>query len=435
MKMVVVGAGYVGLVTAAGFADLGNHVVCVDVDAQRVARLLEGKLPFHEPGLRELVEDGVAARRLSFATGLAGAVAGARAVFVAVGTPGRADGSADLSAVEAVAASVAEVAEDELVLVLKSTVPVGTHARISHIVESATTTIHVASNPEFLREGSAVDDFLRPDRIVVGTAPGDTFSPGVLQQIYAPLDRDADRIQWMDPASAELTKYVANTMLAMRISFMNEVALLCERVGADVQMVRRGVSSDPRIGAHFLYAGPGYGGSCFPKDVRALVATAREHDLPLHLAAGTHEVNERQKGVLLTKLRRALAGKLRGRRIAVWGAAFKPDTDDLRDSPALALIDGLLAAGAAVAVHDPIAGAGLRALFGDRVEVCDDEYEAVTGADALVLVTEWRQYRSPDFERVASLLKQPVVIDGRNIWPGAVLRDQGFRYEGIGVRA
>jgi UDPglucose 6-dehydrogenase len=313
-------------------------------------------------------------------------------------------------------------------------VPVGTNARLRRIVEGSKHRIHPVSNPEFLKEGDAIGDFLRPDRIVIGCDPADTFAREHMARLYHPVNLDKDRIVWMDAASAELTKYVANTMLAMRISFMNEVALLCEQVGADVHSVRAGVGSDERIGPKFLYAGPGYGGSCFPKDVKALVHTARELGLELELASTTDRVNSRQKGVLARKLRAALAGDLRGKRIAIWGLSFKPRTDDCRESPALALIDALLADGASVAAHDPEAMEIVRADYGSKITLVSDAYDAVKDADALVLVTEWREYQSPDFKRIKTLLKQPVLIDGRNIWSTYHLSSQGFTYDGIGVR-
>lgn len=434
MRIAVVGAGYVGLVTAAGFADHGNHVTCADIDQSRIAMLNAGRLPIHEPGLDDLVAENVAARRIRFTTEIDEAIHGVRAVFCTVGTPPSADGSADLSAVFAVARVVANHATDELVLVLKSTVPVGTHRQIRAIVADGKHRIHVVSNPEFLREGSAVDDFLRPDRVVVG-CDDSVFARRTMGRLYGALSRGEDRLQWMDPASAELTKYVANTMLAMRISFMNEVANLCERVGADINEVRRGVGSDARIGPQFLYSGAGYGGSCFPKDVRALVATARQHGLDLQLAAATHDINERQKAVLFDKVCRAFDGNVAGRRIAIWGATFKPNTDDIRDAPALRLVEGLLAAGAEVSLHDPVAGGAMKALFGDRIRVCDDEYDAASGAEAVVLVTEWRQYASPDFERLAGLMRGHLLLDGRNLWAGSEVRELGFLYECIGVAA
>jgi UDPglucose 6-dehydrogenase len=430
----MIGSGYVGLVSGAGFAETGATVVCADIDAGKIAKLRAGEMPIFEPGLDELVARNVAEGRLSFSDDVPAAIAGAQVVFIGVGTPMRPDGGADLSAVDAVAQAVAQHASRECVLVCKSTVPVGTNQRVRRLVTEAAHPVHVVSNPEFLKEGDAVNDFLRPDRIVIGVDEGNQFARDVMNQLYHPLCLDRDRIVWMDPASAELTKYVANTMLAMRISFMNEIAGLCERVGADVHQVRLGVGTDERIGPKFLYAGPGYGGSCFPKDVNALVHTAREHGLELDLAVATERVNQRQKGVLYRKLKQHFGGDVRGRRVAVWGIAFKPRTDDLRDSAALTLIDSLLADGARVVAHDPEALENARARYGEKVELVTDPYEAAKDADALVLVTEWGLYRNPDFERLRAIMQRPLLLDGRNIWSTYALGGQGFTYEGIGVR-
>ena len=435
MRVCMVGTGYVGLVSGAGFAETGNDVICADVDSGKIARLREGEIPIFEPGLEELIARNTKAGRLSFSDDVADSIARSQVIFIAVGTPPRSDGGADLSAVDAVAATVAKNVKQETVLVCKSTVPVGTNARVRRIVADAAHKVHVVSNPEFLKEGDAVTDFLRPDRVVIGCDPDDDFAHDVMARLYHPVCLDKDRIIWMTPPSAELTKYVANTMLAMRISFMNEIASLCEKVGADVHEVRHGAGSDVRIGSKFLYSGPGYGGSCFPKDVQALVHTAREHGLELDLAGTTHKVNERQKGILARKLRAHMDGDLRGKRVAVWGLAFKPRTDDIRESPALTLIDVLLTEGTKVVGHDPEAMENAKKLYGDKVQLVEDAYEAARGADALVLVTEWRQYQNPDFERLKSLMKRPLVIDGRNIWSTYGLRKQGFLYEGIGVHS
>ena len=434
MKVCVVGTGYVGLVTGTCLAETGNDVTCLDVDAQKVARLNAGEIPIFEPGLEPLVKRNVQAGRLRFTSDTKTSIESAEIVFIAVGTPSRSDGGADLSAVDVVASTVKDLAIRELVLVTKSTVPVGTNARLRRIVDGSKHRIHVVSNPEFLKEGDAVNDFMRPDRIVIGCDSDDSFARDVMSRLYHPVQLNTDRRVWMEPASAELTKYVANTMLAMRISFMNEVALLCEKVGADVNDVRHGVGSDARIGPKFLYAGPGYGGSCFPKDVKALVHTAREQGLELELASTTDRVNARQKGVLSRKLRMALGEDVRGKRIAIWGLSFKPRTDDVRESAALTLIESLLADGAQVSAHDPEAKHAVKAMFGDRIELVDNAYDAVKGADALVLVTEWREYQSPDFSRIHKLLKTPVIIDGRNIWSSYGLPTQGFHYAGIGVK-
>ncbi len=433
MRLCVSGAGYVGLVSAAGFAALGNDVICADVDATRVRALAAGSLPIFEPGLDELVAKSVASGRLEFTDDVPRAIASSELTFVAVGTPPRGDGGADLSAVFAVAESVAEHAREEHVLVLKSTVPVGTAARVRRVVADSRERVHVVSNPEFLKEGDAVRDFLRPDRVVIG-AEDDPFVRARLTELYRPLQLDRDRILWMDPASAELTKYVANSMLAIRISFMNEIATLCEAVGADTHKVRYGVGSDRRIGSQFLYAGPGFGGSCFPKDLQALIETAREHGLELELPCATQRVNERQKGTLHRKLMRYFDHDLRRRRIAIWGLAFKPRTDDIRESPALTLIDTLLSEGAEVVAHDPEARRAAAERYGSRVRLVEHPYDAVEDADALVLVTEWPEYRSPDFRRLRSLMRRPLLLDGRNVWSGSGCRSLGFAYEGIGVR-
>lgn len=434
MKVCMVGTGYVGLVSGAGFAETGTTTICADIDRSKIEKLEKGQIPIFEPGLDALVARNVAAGRLSFSTDVPASIAAADIVFVAVGTPMSPTGAADLQYVDRVAETVREHASHETVLVLKSTVPVGTNARVTRIVAGGKHRIHVVSNPEFLKEGDAISDFLRPDRIVIGVPPGDDFARDRMARLYHPLCLDVDRVVWMDPPSAELTKYVANTMLAMRISFMNEIAGLCDAVGADVHHVRHGVGADARIGSKFLYAGPGYGGSCFPKDVSALVHTAREHGVELALAAHTDSVNKKQKTVLYRKLARHFDGGFAGKRVAVWGIAFKPRTDDLRESPALTLIDALLEAGATVAAHDPEATANAREIYGDKVRFVDDPYDAAEGAEALVLVTEWRPYQNPDFERLRRLMARPVLVDGRNIWSGYGLRTQGFTYEGIGVR-
>ncbi|MCC7541200.1 MAG: UDP-glucose/GDP-mannose dehydrogenase family protein [Deltaproteobacteria bacterium] len=434
MRICVIGTGYVGLVTGAGFAETGNHVTCVDVDSTKIARLQAGEIPIYEPGLEDLVQGNRSHGRLTFSTDVAKGIAGAEVVFVTVGTPPRPDGGADLSFVDKAAETIADAMTGELVVVLKSTVPVGTHERVRRILkERAKHPFHVVSNPEFLKEGDAVADFMKPDRVVVGT--DSEHARETMRRLYAPLTMTRERLVQMDPASAELTKYVANAMLAMRISFMNEVAALCERVGADVRLVRYGVGSDERIGPKFLYSGCGYGGSCFPKDVLALLHTGRELELELELVGATDRVNQRQKGVLLRKLKARYGGDLRGRRVGVWGISFKPRTDDIREAPALTLIDGLLAEGASVAAHDPVAMEAASARFGDRVELVENEYDAAKGADALVLVTEWQQYRSPDFAQLRASMRRPLLIDGRNVWAAYDLGEQGFDYEGIGVRA
>ncbi|MFO0693360.1 MAG: UDP-glucose/GDP-mannose dehydrogenase family protein [Polyangiales bacterium] len=435
MKLCMVGTGYVGLVSGACFADSGQTVLCADIDARKIDALEAGEIPIFEPGLEEIVRRNVKQGRLRFTTDVTGAIASSDVIFVAVGTPPRSDGGADLRYVDDVAATVRDHCTRPVVLVMKSTVPVGTNERVRRIVRDAAHPVHVVSNPEFLKEGDAINDFVRPDRIVVGCDADDAFAKDAMSRLYHPFSLSKDRIVWMDPASAELTKYVANTMLAMRISFMNEIALLCEKVGADVHSVRVGVGTDTRIGSKFLFAGPGYGGSCFPKDVKALVHTARDHGLELELAATTDRVNDRQKGVVYRKLKQHVGPDLRGVRIAVWGIAFKPRTDDIREAPAIQLIDSLLADGAIVVAHDPEAMENSRRIYGDRVQFATDAYEAVRDADALALLTEWREYQNPDFDRLKELMRTRVLVDGRNIWTSYKLRSQGFVYEGIGVHS
>jgi UDPglucose 6-dehydrogenase len=434
MKLTMVGTGYVGLVSGACFAETGTDVTCLDIDAAKVERLNGGEIPIFEPGLEDLVIRNRKAGRLKFTNDVQAAIRDADVVFIAVGTPSRSDGGADLSQVDSVAKAVREYAENELVLVNKSTVPVGTNARVRRLVEGAKVPIHVVSNPEFLKEGDAVADFLKPDRVVVGCDADDTFARETMARLYHPVTLIGDRMVWMDPVSAELTKYVANTMLAMRISFMNEVALLCEATGGDVHSVRKGVGSDNRIGNKFLYAGPGYGGSCFPKDVKALVHTARENGLELELSAATDRVNQRQKSVLVRKVRQALGGDVRGKKVAVWGLSFKPRTDDCRESSALFLIDAMLADGAVIAAHDPEAMDVVKAQYGDKIELVENAYDAVKDADVLVLVTEWSEYNNPNFKKIKTLLKQPQVVDGRNVWSTYGLKKLGLEYQGIGVK-
>jgi len=434
MKICVVGSGYVGLVTGTCFSEIGNHVICADLAKDKIDNLNKGILPIYEPGLEEMVKRNAEKKRLTFSANPNEAVKGVDVIFVAVGTPSRSDGGAHLGYVDAVAQMVADNITKEVVLVLKSTVPVKTNSRIHNIVKDAKFKVHVVSNPEFLKEGEAVADFMRPDRIVVGIVDGDQYAQDVMQRLYHPVSLNHEKIVLMNPESAELTKYVANTMLAMRISFMNEVSTLCEKVGADVHSVRHGVGSDARIGTRFLYAGPGYGGSCFPKDVSALVHTGRDNDVEIDLAVATDRVNQRQKGVLVRKLRKKL-GDLRGKKICIWGIAFKPKTDDIRESPSLTLIDAVLADGGIIAAHDPIAADNARNLYKGKsnISIVDDEYEAAKDADAVVLVTEWRPYQSPDFEKLKEVMKQHFIVDGRNIWSTYHLKQLGFDYEGIGV--
>src|SRR5882762_7453541 len=436
MRIAVVGTGYVGLVAGVCFADSGHTVACVDIDEAKIKALNQGRSPIYEPGLEELLEKNLAAERITFTTELNEAVRGSDVVFIAVGTPERDDGSADLRAAMSVAHQIAEVAERYTVVVNKSTVPVGTAARMqAEIATRARVEVDVVSNPEFLKEGAAIDDFLRPDRIVIGS-PSER-ARAIMAELYAPFVRTESPIYFMDPRSAELTKYAANAMLAARISFMNEVAMLCERVGADVDSVRKAMGADERIGQKFLFPGVGYGGSCFPKDVKALVATARSQGLDFALLAAVDAVNDRQKRLLAQKARAHFgpAGGVRGRKVAVWGLAFKPKTDDIRAAPALALIEELLADGAVVAVHDPVALEPSRRQLGDRVQYAANPYAAVQGAEALFLMTEWNEFRQPDFARVKELMAKPVVFDGLNIWNPQRLAELGFTYHGVGRRA
>ncbi len=431
MQIVVIGTGYVGLVVGACLAETGNDVACVDVDATKIERLRENILPLYEPGLEELVRRNQAHGRLRFTTDLAAAAAAAEVAFIAVGTPPDEDGSADLRHVLAAAEQLGRHARRELVVVTKSTVPVGTAERVERALgRHGDVDFHVCSNPEFLKEGSAVEDFLRPDRVVLGADSDHARS--VLTELYAPFVRTGKPILFMDVVSAELTKYAANAMLATRISFMNEIAALCERVGANVDHVRRGIGSDARIGPAFLFPGPGYGGSCFPKDVKALLRTAVAHDVPLHVVHATDQANECQKLALAGKLRAALGGSVGGARVAVWGLTFKPQTDDLRESPALVLIDTLLAEGAVVVAHDPVGMPAAAARLGDRVTFASSGYDALAGADALVIATDWHEYRHPDFLRIRDALARPIVIDGRNLYDPAKLARLGFTYHSIG---
>jgi UDPglucose 6-dehydrogenase len=431
MKVAVIGTGYVGLVLGAGLAETGNQVQCADVDAQKIDQLRAGRIPIYEPGLEPLVTRNMAAGRLGFTTDVGAAVEASDVVFIAVGTPPDEDGSADLQHVLAAADTIGDHLTRPKVIVTKSTVPVGT-ARLVHDAVAARTTVpfHVCANPEFLKEGAAVEDFMKPDRVIVGVEADEARA--VLEELYAPFVRTGNPLIFMDLASAEMTKYAANAMLATRISFMNQVAELCERVGADVNLVRRGVGSDPRIGPAFLFPGPGYGGSCFPKDIQALVRKGEEHGVSLDLLKAVEVVNRRQKRRVLEKLSGALGGALRGRRVAVWGLAFKAGTDDVRESPALDLVRGLLEGGAAVVAHDPQAMASTRRVVGDAIAYSADPYDALHQADALAIMTEWLVFRNPDFDLMKTNLRQPVIVDGRNLYHPEKMRRLGFRYFGIG---
>src|SRR5262245_38527457 len=431
MKICVVGTGYVGLVAGTCFAESGNDVVCIDNVAAKIAALREGKVPIYEPGLEELIRRNVTEGRLSFSTELAGPVRDSLVCFIAVGTPERTDGSADLGSVLAVSRGIAEAMDGYRVVVTKSTVPVGTHEKIrAEMAPIARHPFDVVSNPEFMKEGAAIDDFMKPDRVVIGAASAEAFR--IMRELYEPYCRTGAPILEMDNPSAEMTKYAANALLATRISFMNEIANLCELVGADVEQVRRGAGSDRRIGHHFLFPGVGYGGSCFPKDVQAVIHTAHENGMRFPLLSAVEEVNDAQKRRLVDKAVAEFGPNLAGRRFAVWGLAFKPRTDDMREAPSITVINGLLERGAAVAVHDPEALGVARGLFGDRVTYHRVNYEALEGADALLIVTEWNEFRRPDFARMKQLMKQPVIVDGRNLYEPAVMRQNGFTYLPIG---
>jgi len=430
MKLTIVGTGYVGLVAGTCFADSGNDVVCVDIDESKIATLRAGEMPIYEPGLEELISKNVREKRLSFSTDLAGSVGQSEVVFIAVGTPEGETGDADLQHVLAAAVDIGRALKRYTVIVDKSTVPVGTADKVRDAVAKVTSQpFDVVSNPEFLKEGAALDDFLRPDRVVIGTSS--ERARAVMNELYTPFCRTEHRILFMDTRSAELTKYASNAMLATRISFMNDVAALCERIGADVDAVRRGMGADKRIGYPFLFPGVGYGGSCFPKDVKALVATAREHAIEFDLLRAVERTNDRQKRLLLQKAQKHY-GELAGRHFGIWGMAFKPKTDDMREAPALVMVEGLLGKGASLAVHDPVALDVARRHFGTRVRYAATPYEALEGADGLFVLTEWNDFRHPDFDRMKSLLRQPVVFDGRNVFDPGKMRERGFTYHGIG---
>ncbi len=433
MKVTIVGSGYVGLVAGACLAETGNDVICADVDPRKVARLLESDIPIYEPGLEPLVRRNRAEGRLNFTTDVGAAVEHGKVIFIAVGTPPGEDGSADLQHVLSVARTIGQHMNEPKVIVTKSTVPVGTAEKVRSAIRGETRSpFYLCSNPEFLKEGAAIEDFMKPDRVVLGVDSEEARD--VMADLYAPFVRTGNPILFMDIPSAEVTKYAANAMLATRISFMNQIADLCERVGADVTMVRKGIGSDRRIGSAFLFPGPGYGGSCFPKDVRALVHTAVEMGMEPTILEAVEAVNGRQKLVLLRKLLHRLGSRLTGRQVAVWGLSFKAETDDMRESPAIPLVDGILEAGGAVRAHDPKAMEVAREIYGDRLYYARDPYDALAGADALVIVTEWLVYRNPDFDRMRSLLTAPLVFDGRNLYDPDRMTRLGFEYHAIGRR-
>lgn len=432
MKIVVIGTGYVGLVTGTCFAESGNDVTCVDINQEKIARLNQGQIPIYEPGLTELVKRNAEAGRLKFTTDVADCVPDARCVFLAVGTPMGDDGSANLSGIWAAADSVGPHLSEDSIVICKSTVPVGTNRQVyERLKQSLGREVNVASNPEFLKEGCAIQDFTKPDRVVVGVMSEEVGD--VLEELYKPFLRTEHPFLVMGLESAEMTKYVANCMLATKISFINEMANLCENVGADVNEVRKGIGHDQRIGFQFLFPGVGYGGSCFPKDVKALIHTATQHGMQPRLLQSVDDVNNRQKQVLFRKLDRYFQGDLKGKTIAVWGLAFKPRTDDIREAPSLTLIDELLEAGAKVQAHDPVASDNVAAIYGDRIQIIEQQYDALTGADALAICTEWNEYRTPNFDLIKQRLTSPAIFDGRNLFDPEKMMRRGFHYSGIGL--
>jgi UDPglucose 6-dehydrogenase len=438
MKIAVVGTGYVGLVTGTCFAEVGIDVTCIDIDQKKIDNLHKGILPIYEPGLEEMVSRNVEKGRLHFSTNLAEGIKDADVAFIAVGTPPGEDGSADLKYVLAVARGIGENMNSYGVIVTKSTVPVGTAAKVRAEIEQALAKrgadieFDVASNPEFLKEGAAIDDFLKPDRIVVGVASA--RAEEVMSKLYKPFLLNGHPIIFMDIPSAEMTKYAANSMLATKISFMNDIANLCEIMGADVNMVRKGIGSDARIGTKFIYPGIGYGGSCFPKDVKALIKTAAENGYQMQVLKAVESVNEAQKEVLFDKVYKHFGGELKGKKIAVWGLSFKPKTDDMREAPSVVIIDKLLEAGCTVSAYDPVAMEEAKHQLQDRITYAKDEFAAIIDADALLVVTEWPDFRSPNFEVVARLMKQKAIFDGRNIYDAKELHEAGFTYHCIGIR-
>ena len=431
MKVTVIGVGYVGLVAAGCLAEGGNHVICVDNDKKKIDALNRGVIPIYEPGLAEIVKHNEQAGRLLFTTNLKEGVDNSLVIFIAVGTPSAADGSADISAVLKVAQQIAEAMDDYRIIVTKSTVPVGTHRKVSAVIAARTSQpFDYASNPEFLKEGAAVEDFMKPDRVIIGTT-----NPAVretMKQLYAPFMRKSSRMIFMDPASAELTKYAANAMLATRISFMNEMSALCDKFGADIELVRAGIGSDARIGNAFLFPGLGFGGSCFPKDVRALIYMGEQQGAPLTIVQAVQEANLVQQERFARKVLDYFGDKAGATTLAVWGLAFKARTDDVRESPALKCIEKFLKAGMKIRAYDPEAMAAARQVLGAKLETVANGYDALAGADALVICTEWQEFRTPDFEMIAEKLKRPVIFDGRNLYDPEYVRNQGIEYHSIG---
>jgi UDPglucose 6-dehydrogenase len=430
MKIAVVGTGYVGLVTGTCLAETGNHVSCVDIDERKVNKLRNGQITIYEPGLEKLFERNLKEERLSFTTNLKEGLEDAEIVFLALPTPPGEDGSADLKYVLGVAEDIGKILTDYKIIIDKSTVPVGTAEKVhAAIAKNYSGDFDVVSNPEFLREGVAVEDFMKPDRIVIGTTS--ERAKNLLTELYAPYVRQGNPIVFMDERSAELTKYAANAFLATKISFMNEIAQMCERLGADVDMVRRGIGSDDRIGKRFLFPGIGYGGSCFPKDVKALVHSAKEVKYEFRILNAVTDVNEIQKSHLVTKIKRYF-GDLQGKQFALWGLAFKPNTDDIREAPALEIIDALLAEGATVSAFDPEAMNNVKTIVGEKITFCETPYDCLPNADALIIATEWNEFRTPDFDKMMTLLKDPVIFDGRNVFDVHTMEKKGFHYESIG---
>lgn len=430
MKISMIGTGYVGLVSGTCFSDSGNQVWCVDIDQKKIDALNEGEVPIYEPGLDQMIERNFKAKRLHFTSDFKSAVENTRIVFICVGTPPAADGGPDLQYIYKAAEQIAQAMQEHKIVVIKSTVPVGTAAKVREIIgEHTEHEFDVVSNPEFLKEGAAIDDFLKPDRVVIGTS--DARVATIMKELYDPFVRTGAPMLVMDNESAELTKYGANALLAARISFMNEVANLADKVGADVDLVRRGMATDKRIGASFLFPGVGYGGSCFPKDVDALGYTAKKNGMTLHLLEATNVVNRAQKKVLYQKIKDRL-GDVAGKKVAVWGLAFKPRTDDMREAPSLTIIRALLEEGASVTAYDPVAKETAHVELGDSISYAEDAYDALEDADALALVTEWNEFRKPDWEQVAAKMRQPLVFDGRNIWDPMRVEQHGLEYYGIG---
>ncbi len=432
MQIAIIGTGYVGLVTGTCFAETGNKVICIDIDEKKINRLKEGVSPIYEPGLDVLLERNIKEKRISFTTSLSDGIKDARVIFLALPTPPGKDGSADLQFVLDVAESLSKIITRYTVIVNKSTVPVGTAEKVHNVLAQRLNKdlFDVVSNPEFLREGVAVDDFLKPDRVVIGTSS--EKAKKVMDELYQPYVRQGNPIHFMDERSSEMTKYAANSYLAMRISFMNEMANLCEKTGANVDWVRIGIGGDSRIGKRFLFPGIGYGGSCFPKDVKALAYTALEMDYDFQLVNTVMQVNERQKRVLGQKVKNYFGSDLSGYTFAIWGLAFKPETDDIRDAPALELINELTEAGAKLRVFDPEAMNNVRQIIGDKIHYADDQYDTLTGASALIVVTEWSEFRNPDFERIYTILKHPAIFDGRNVYSLEKMQEHSFYYESIG---